>query len=175
MKEYKYIEALLERYFDGQTTEAEEQTLKRLLNDTEVPVHLQAEKEMFRQLQAFKTPAGMKDRLESLIDRWDTQEQRIRKLSGRRHILRMQWAGSIAASLLLLIGAGWYLYESTPMIPTSQDTCATTEEAYAQAQKALVIFSTALNKGMAQMETVQEATEKVEENVNRHLNKLNTK
>lgn len=45
MKEYKHIEALLERYFDGQTTETEEQTLKRLLDETEVPAHLQTERE----------------------------------------------------------------------------------------------------------------------------------
>lgn len=174
MKEYKHIEALLERYFDGQTTEAEEQTLKRFFDETEVPAHLQAEKEMFHQLQAAKVPEGLEERLESLIDRWDTQERRTLKVAKQRRILRLQWIGSIAASLLLLFGAGWYLYEPTPKW-TAQDTCATPEEAYAQAQKALVMFSTALNKGMAQMEAVQETAERVEENVNKQLNKLNTK
>ena len=131
MKDYSHIEALLERYYDAQTSEAEEQRLKDFFLHEEVPVHLQAEKEMFLQLQASGVPEGLEERLSQSIDRW-----------GKKHrTLRLQWIGSIAASLLLLFGAGWYLQE-----PPRKDTCATPEEAYAEAQKALVMFSTALNK-----------------------------
>ena len=147
MKDYSHIEALLERYYDAQTSEAEEQRLKDFFLHEEVPVHLQAEKEMFLQLQATDVPEGLEERLSQSIDRW-----------GKKHrTLRLQWIGSIAASLLLLFGAGWYLQE-----PTRKDTCATPEEAYMEAQKALVLFSTALNKGMKQMDVLQETTERVE-------------
>ena len=147
MKDYSHIEALLERYYDAQTSEAEEQRLKDFFLHEEVPVHLQAEKEMFLQLQATDVPEGLEERLSQSIDRW-----------GKKHrTLRLQWIGSIAASLLLLFGAGWYLQE-----PPRKDTCATPEEAYIEAQKALVLFSTALNKGMKQMDVLQETTERVE-------------
>ena len=147
MKDYSHIEALLERYYDAQTSEAEEQRLKDFFLHEEVPVHLQAEKEMFLQLQATDVPEGLEERLSQSIDRW-----------GKKHrTLRLQWIGSIAASLLLLFGAGWYLQE-----PPRKDTCATPEEAYAEAQKALVMFSTALNKGMKQMDALHETTERVE-------------
>ena len=147
MKDYSHIEALLERYYDAQTSEAEEQRLKDFFLHEEVPVHLQAEKEMFLQLQASGVPEGLEERLSQSIDRW-----------GKKHrTLRLQWIGSIAASLLLLFGAGWYLQE-----PPRKDTCATPEEAYMEAQKALVLFSTALNKGMKQMDVLQETTERVE-------------
>ena len=147
MKDYSHIEALLERYYDAQTSEAEEQRLKDFFLHEEVPVHLQAEKEMFLQLQASGVPEGLEERLSQSIDRW-----------GKKHrTLRLQWIGSIAASLLLLFGAGWYLQE-----PPRKDTCATPEEAYAEAQKALVMFSTALNKGMKQMDALHETTERVE-------------
>ena len=147
MKDYSHIEALLERYYDAQTSEAEEQRLKDFFLHEEVPVHLQAEKEMFLQLQATDVPEGLEERLSQSIDRW-----------GKKHrTLRLQWIGSIAASLLLLFGAGWYLQE-----PPKKDTCATPEEAYAEAQKALVMFSTALNKGMKQMDALHETTERVE-------------
>ena len=147
MKDYSHIEALLERYYDAQTSEAEEQRLKDFFLHEEVPVHLQAEKEMFLQLQATDVPEGLEERLSQSIDRW-----------GKKHrTLRLQWIGSIAASLLLLFGAGWYLQE-----PPRKDTCATPEEAYVEAQKALVLFSTALNKGMKQMDVLQETTERVE-------------
>jgi len=147
MKDYSHIEALLERYYDAQTSEAEEQRLKDFFLHEEVPAHLQAEKEMFLQLQATDVPEGLEERLSQSIDRW-----------GNKHrTLRLQWIGSIAASLLLLFGAGWYLQE-----PPRKDTCATPEEAYAEAQKALVMFSTALNKGMKQMDALHETTERVE-------------
>ena len=147
MKDYSHIEALLERYYDAQTSEAEEQRLKDFFLHEEVPPHLQAEKEMFLQLQATDVPEGLEERLSQSIDRW----------SKKHRTLRLQWIGSIAASLLLLFGAGWYLQE-----PPRKDTCATPEEAYMEAQKALVLFSTALNKGMKQMDVLQETTERVE-------------
>ena len=147
MKDYSHIDALLERYYDAQTSEAEEQRLKDFFLHEEVPAHLQAEKEMFLQLQATDVPEGLEERLSQSIDRW-----------GKKHrTLRLQWIGSIAASLLLLFGAGWYLQE-----PPRKDTCATPEEAYMEAQKALVLFSTVLNKGMKQMDVLQETTERVE-------------
>ena len=146
MKDYSHIEALLERYYDAQTSEAEEQRLKDFFLHEEVPAHLQAEKEMFLQLQTSAVPEGLEERLSQSIDRW-----------GKKHrTLRLQWIGSIAASLLLLFGAGWYLQK-----PPRKDTCATPEEAYAEAQKALVMFSTALNKGMRQMDALHETTERV--------------
>ena len=147
MKDYSHIEVLLERYYDAQTSEAEEQRLKDFFLHEEVPAHLQAEKEMFLQLQATDVPEGLEERLSQSIDRW-----------GKKHrTLRLQWIGSIAASLLLLFGTGWYLQE-----PPRKDTCATPEEAYMEAQKALVLFSTVLNKGMKQMDVLQETTERVE-------------
>ena len=147
MKDYSHIDALLERYYDAQTSEAEEQRLKDFFLHEEVPAHLQAEKEMFLQLQATDVPEGLEERLSQSIDRW-----------GKKHrTLRLQWIGSIAASLLLLFGTGWYLQE-----PPRKDTCATPEEAYMEAQKALVLFSTVLNKGMKQMDVLQETTERVE-------------
>ena len=147
MKDYSHIEALLERYYDAQTSEAEEQRLKDFFLHEEVPAHLQAEKEMFLQLQATDVPEGLEERLSQSIDRW-----------GKKHrTLRLQWIGSIAASLLLLFGAGWYL-QDTPR----KDTCATPEEAYIEAQRALVMFSTALNKGMKQMDALHETTERME-------------
>ena len=138
---------MLERYYDAQTSEAEEKQLKDFFLHEEVPPHLQAEKEMFLQLQASEVPEGLEERLSQSIDRW----------SKKHRTLRLQWIGSIAASLLLLFGAGWYLQE-----PPRKDTCATPEEAYVEAQKALVLFSTALNKGMKQMDVLQETTERVE-------------
>ena len=161
MKEYRHIEDLLERYYNAQTSEAEEQRLKDFFAHEEVPVHLQAEKEMFMQLQV---PEELEERLSRQIDQWEAKERHTLKVNRN---FRLQWIGGIAASLLLLFGAG-YLYEPHP-----KDTCATPEEAYAHAEKALMMFSTALNKGMDKMEAIQETSERIENNFYKHLNQLN--
>ena len=164
------INELLERYYNAQTTEAEEEELKRFFLEGQVPPQLANEKEMFLQLQSStddaNVPEGLEERLSKAIDRWDSDENPRRN----KRILHLQWLGSIAASLLIMLSFGWYLYNPTP---ARTDTCATPEEAYMEAQKALAHFSMALNKGMKQMETAQRTTESVEKNILKQLNKIN--
>ena len=149
------IEDLLTRYYEGVTSEAEEKELKLFLQLAACP-----EPEI---------PVGLEERLNDMIDAWDMSEKRALKVKKRTRIIRLQWLGSIAASLLLLFSVGMYLYK--PSAP--KDTCATPEEAYMQAQKALVMLSSRLNKGMEEVETVQEATGKIRENVYEQLNRIN--
>ena len=166
MKEYKDIEDLLERYYDAQTSEAEEQRLKDFFFNEDVPPHLQKEKEMFLQLQSIQVPEGLEERLGKQIDQWAMQERFVQKSAFQR---RLQWIGSIAASLLILFSIGWYFHVPQPR----KDTCATPEEAYVHTEKALMMFAQALDKGMKQMEVIKESTDKVERNIQKHLNKLN--
>ena len=169
---YTY-ERLLTRYYDGETSDTEEKELKRFFTEEDVPAHLLAEKEIFMQLAAHpapEIPEGLESRLSRKIDEWDTGERRTLKIKKHTRVLRLQWIGSIAASLLILLSVGLYLYKP---YPAPQDTCATPEEAYAQAQKALIMLSSSLNKGIEKVESVQEATGKIQENVNEQLNRLN--
>lgn len=167
------IEKLLTRYYDGETNDTEEKELKRFFAQEDVPAHLRAEKEIFMHIsQASGIPDGLEDRLNRLIDKWDTDERRMLKVKKHTRTLRLQWIGSIAASLLILFSVGIYLHKPAA-IPAREDTCATAEEAYAQAQKALVLLSSSLNKGIEKVETVQETTERIQENINEQLNRIN--
>ena len=161
MKDYNHIEKLLERYYNAETSELEEQELKDFFRHEEIPPHLLAEKEMFLQFQISDTPKGMEERLGNLIDQWELSEQKTQK---KRRIFHLQWIGSIAASLLLVIGMNLYFHE-----PQRKDTCATPEEAYAHAEKALILFSEALNKGLRPIE----AMEKTNQSIRKQINKLN--
>ena len=161
MKDYNHIERLLERLYNAETSEQEEQELKDFFRHGEVPPHLLPEKEMFLQLQASDAPEGMEERLGNLIDQWELSEQKTQK---KRRIFHLQWIGSIAASLLLVIGISLHFHE-----PQRKDTCATPEEAYAHAEKALVMFSEALNKGIRPIQDM----EKTNENIRKQINKLN--
>lgn len=169
------VEDLLARYYNGDTSEAEEKELKRFFAGEDVPSHLLADKEFFLQLTACpeqEVPQGLEAKLSNLIDEWDAHEKRVQKVNKPKRVIRLQWMASIAASLLILFSVGMYVCDSQAT-STPEDTCATPEEAYAQAQKALVMLSASLNKGMEEVETVQKTTNKIRENVYQQLNRLN--
>lgn len=160
------INELLERYYNAETTETEEKELKRFFTEEEVPAHLLGEKEMFLQLLAVadaSTPEGLEERLSQSIDQWEELERKAR-------ILPLRWMSGIAASLLVLVTFGWYMYEPRPI---RKDTCATPEEAYMHAQQALALFSDALSKGKKQMETAHATTTRVERTIQEQFNKIN--
>lgn len=161
MKDYNHIEKLLVRFYNAETSEQEEQELQDFFHHGEVPPHLLAEKEMFLQLQASDTREGMEERLGNLINQWELSEQKTQK---KRRIFHLQWIGSIAASLLLVIGISLYLHE-----PQRKDTCATPEEAYAHAERALIMFSEALNKGIRPIQNI----ERTNGNIRKQIKKLN--
>ena len=63
--DYKYIEQLVERYFACDTTELEEQILRKFFLSDEMPEHLAAYKDLFRGLQEesnVELPADFDDR-----------------------------------------------------------------------------------------------------------------
>ena len=132
------IEQLLVRYYDGETNEAEgKRTAKSSLHKRTFRHTYLPSKKLFAQLASQpepETPEGLESKLSGLIDEWDTRERRTMKIKKRTRIIRLQWMGSIAASLLLLFSVGMYLYKPYTS-PTPQDTCASPAEAYAEAQK----------------------------------------
>ena len=168
------INELLERYYNAQTTEEEEEELKRFFLEEQVPPLFAVEKEMFMQLQSSTgdgyVPKDLEERLSKAIDNWNIDKQITQKSCQNNRVYHLQWLGSIAASILIVLSFGWFPYEPTPI---RTDTCATPEEAYIEAQKALAYFSMALNKGMKQMETAQRTTENIEKNILKQLNKIN--
>ena len=168
MKEYKDIEELLERYYNAQTSEVEEQRLKDFFFNEDIPLHLLKEKEIFLQLRAAQIPDGLEEKLSNQIDKCAIQERLVMKTPQRK---TLQWIGSIAASLLILFGMSWYFND----VPSNyrKDTCASLEEAYVHTEKALMMFAQALNKGVKQIEVIQESTNKVEKNIQKQLNKFN--
>ena len=158
------INELLERYYEALTTEAEEEELRRFFNEEEVPAHLMSERDLFVQLQAAGdacvVPEGFEEHLSATIDSWAAQEERPK----RSHIYRLRWIGGIAASVLVAVAFSWSRYE-----PARRDTCATPEEAYAEAHDALMQFAQALNKGAEQLAMVHSTTQKIEESINEYL------
>ncbi len=146
-------EELLARYYEGLTSEAEEQALKRFFAETEVPEHLQCDKLLFLGMEEeVEVPQGLEERLRQAIDELARREQQTITARKRSRILPMRWIGSAAACLIVAFAMGTY-FATRPAVP--QDTCATPEEAYEHTYHALAQLSTTLNRGFEEVETVQ--------------------
>lgn len=168
------IEKLIVRYDKGETSEMEEQELFRFFSEEDVPAHLQADKAYFmqlKQMQEVELPPNLEARLGAAIDGWEAKEKQANRIKKTARFIRWQWISGIAAGLFILFGFGAYLYERHT-VPAQKDTCNTPEEAYQETRKALVLFSSTLNKGLKKMETISQTTEKMQESVNEQLNQI---
>lgn len=152
------IKRLLARYYDGLTTEEEENMLHIYFNGNNIDASLKDESIFFTALQSSgcPTPEGMEERISRQISQWNTLEVTTRRTI--RHI-NLRWVVGIAASLLLLFAAGAIVYQNENKSPqTEQDTYTNTKDAYAETSRALMKFSKTLNKGIDAAENITNKT-----------------
>lgn len=124
----KRIEELLEKYWNAETSLAEEQELKNLLSQAE---GYEEEKEMFSGIAGLAT-----EEPENLT----MPKGKVRKLNSSW----LNWAASIA----ILAGSfyGWRVYEQKQA----------EKEAYDQVMMAFALIQTNLSKGQEQMEVMND-------------------
>ena len=152
------IKRLLDRYYDGKTTEEEEKTLHTYFKGSNIDASLKEERIFFTALQSSKCPipVGIEERLSRQISQWNTLEVTNRRAI--RHI-NLRWVVGIAASLLLLFAAGAIVYQNKNKSPqTEQDTYTNAKDAYAETSKALMKFSRSLNRGIDAAENITNKT-----------------
>lgn len=160
------IKCLLDKYLDGQTTEAEEQQLRASLAG-DVPQELRAEKAMFGALAQFEQTAttlmdervaeATEHRMSRMIDQWNRLET-VQRRKSRSHA--MKWLTSVAAGMLVLVGVSFYAGQKqqqqsqaqTAAMP--QDTYNDPRMAYKETEKALQMLSEKLNQGIEEMEKI---------------------
>ena len=136
------IEQLLEKYFEGETTVAEEIQLKQYFSTEQVAVHLEHFKPLFVYLTAEK-------------------EEEFKPMLSLKTKKRLTVARiSLAASIVFLIGTFVFLnYQSTdqPEVADSElGSFATPEEAFEETQKALALLSEKVNIGMESVNYIHE-------------------
>ena len=149
------IRQLLDRYYDGQTNEREEQVLKDYFLQDDVPPQWVTDQRLFRQLYGANMPTidGLEQRLSRQIDGWN----RVEKTASRRsRTVGLRWMAGIAASLLLLFTIGLLVdrQQKQAQYAVQQDTFDDPRDAYAETQKALMMFSKSINKGLNKVENV---------------------
>ncbi len=157
----KELDILLDRFASDEITEAEQQRLIDGLASLPEP----------------EMPEMLGERLAETIDTLaatDLTRRAITPVRSRR-MPPLRVITSIAAAVAVVITLGVRLFTATPapVSPTPLDTCATPEEAYAEARKALLIFSSAIDKGFNQVEMAEATAADIHDKVARQLNHLN--
>ena len=149
------IRQLLDRYYDGQTNEREEQVLKDYFLQDDVPPQWATDQQLVRQVYGANMPAidGLDQRLSRQIDGWN----RVEKTANRStRTIGLLWIAGMAASLLLLFAIGLLVdrQQKQAQYAVQQDTFDDPRDAYAETQKALMMFSKSINKGLNKVENV---------------------
>jgi hypothetical protein len=140
--ELNKIENILEKYFQGETSIAEEKQLKDYFSSSNVAQHLEQYQPMFGYFSQIK-------------EQKSTQE--IPLQTKKRNVA---WL-SIAASVAVLLGIGTFFYVSekntTPVVAQSElGTYDNPEEALQATQKALALLSNNVNVGNESVQYIKE-------------------
>lgn len=161
------IEKLLVEFYEGNTTESQEETLRHYFETYEVPEHLQREKELFlslRQNEYVEVPTGLEDKLVRMIDE---KEEETRHFFHRNRTQRnWRWVGGVAASLIILFGIGYGIsnYRNNGIEPP-QDTFSNPQDAYTVLQATLIEVSADLNSGINQIRDSRKEIKKIHKEI----------
>jgi hypothetical protein len=137
--ELNKIEILLEKYFQGETSIAEENELRNYFSSPDVAQHLEQYKPMFGY---FSLPK------EQML------KQEIPQQAKKRYVV---WL-SIAASVVVLLGIGTYVFYNYDNANEKQDlgTYDDPEVALRETQKALALLSNHVNVGIESVYYIKE-------------------
>lgn len=164
------IEKLIADYYEGTTTENQEEALRRYFETQEVPEHLQKEKKLFLSFLEdgdVEIPSGLEDKLIRMIDEKGEEEKRFfRRNKAKRN---WKWVGSIAASLLLLFGVSYGITNHMGEIEKPQDTFSNPQEAYKVLQATLIEVSTDLNSGINQVSDTKREIKKIHKEIKQEI------
>lgn len=140
------LNKLLEEYYEGSLSPADEKSLLELLSSEDLPAEYFEDKMFITTLYSEggdlpDAPAGLDDRILAAIDE---SEKNKKLISNKRHFFAVL---SAAASILIIISF-WFIMADNDKL---QDTYQDPQLAYNETVKILYSLSANLNKGMGQM------------------------
>ena len=131
------IEILLEKYFQGETSSAEELELKKYFSSADIAQHLEHYTPLFVYFAEAK------------------ELKFSHKLPLQTKKRNVMWL-SIAASVVVLLGISTFTYFHSPTEKEDLGTYETPEAAFAATQKALALLSENVNVGIESVEYINE-------------------
>lgn len=147
------LRRLLEKYYNGESTEEEESFLSEYFNGNNIPAAFEAEKDIFVCYKsAGKVPEPSLDFEAKIFAGIDASESKRMSQKFRKFILPYI---SAAAGILILAGSYFFfIHRAEP-----GDTYTDPEIAYAETMKILVDVSTQLNHGTKALEPVRKVND----------------
>lgn len=162
------VKYLLDLFYEGRSTKEEEEKLKKFFQSEDVPDELKVDKEVFLGFfdSDVEPPASLSADLEKLIDREEKQENKAKNIKLYIPLL------SVAASIALIVACGVWFMKSSPMsekpiVENGTHLVASDSVKLMQAEKALSLVSSKLNKGLAKASKVDDQLNKTNEILNR--------
>ena len=128
------IESLLEKYFQGETSIAEENQLRDYFSSEDVAQHLQQYQPMFQYFG------------------FASQEKSAKQIPLQSKRRNVAWL-SVAASVVVMLGVGFAWFSNNQQ--EDLGTYDNPEIAFRETQKALSLLSGNVNKGIESMEYVE--------------------
>ncbi len=110
-------------------------------------------------------PEGLSQRLEASIDSWAKKEEKGKVVSFRRKL----WYGISSAAAVVLLCVGLFFFQQNASRNVMADTYSDPEEAAVVAEKALLLLSQNLNRGIAEVNNAGDEIEKVNDILNKQL------
>ena len=135
--EWNKIEILLEKYFEGETNSKDEKELRDYFSSPNVAQHLEQYKPLF---DYFSIAATQKFTPEIPLQ---TKKRKVAWLS-------------IAASVVILLSVGTYVYVDSKVVDQDLGTYDNPEVALKETQKALALLSTHVNTGIESVNYIRE-------------------
>ena len=134
------IEILLEKYFEAETSIAEEKELRFYFSSSDVAQHLQQYQSLFVHFNEAK-----EEQFKATIPL---------KTKKRKYVA---WL-SVAASVAILLGVGSFIYLNNEQnaVPTEYGTYDDPEVAFRETQKALAMISENVNTGIESVNYIAE-------------------
>lgn len=142
--EYTKIEILVEKYFQGETSIAEEKELTNYFSSPNVAQHLEQYKPLFGYF--------------SLAKEQKTKHEIPQFLSKSNKKRSFVWV-SLAASVVVLLGIGTYVYTNNDDLANENQKLGTYDDpqvAFRETQKALAMLSGHVNTGIESVQLIQE-------------------
>jgi len=164
LMDFNRIEALLEKYFEGKSTEAEEKELQQHMKRSDLPEHLKESAVLFEfyQHQQAELVLG-KEFDKKLLAQLDTNS------IDNKPTHKLDWGFylRIAASVIIVFTVGFMLMKNPiRMNAMKEDTYDDPQKAYEETKKALMMLSSKMNesteKVQSQLETFAEAQKAIE-------------
>jgi hypothetical protein len=137
--EFNKIEILIEKYFQGETSIAEEKELRSYFSSPDVAPHLEQYKAMFGYFTEAK------------------QQKFTQEIPQQTKKRKVMWL-SIAASIVVLFGMVTFFMINTDETVTQNELGSydSPEQAFRETQKALALLSSNVNIGIESVSYIQE-------------------